>query len=213
MLRFFNTLSRSIEEFHPIEEGKVRKALSWDMSKAGGAGSLYSTVGDLYRWNEALFGGKVLKDSTLKSAFTPVAVEGEGSGPKEEGYGYGWAIQKMRGRSEIGHGGGLNGFLSYLLRLPEERFTVIAARGGEDIWIEIRRVRENVAAARPSPGPDSPSTVGVDRRMSRPATAPRKPQMPRSPARPATTEPPAPRSANADTPAVVLPLARSTVPW
>jgi CubicO group peptidase (beta-lactamase class C family) len=110
---------------YSFEEGRFKKALNWDMSKAGGAGALYSTVGDLYRWNEALFNGQVLKESTLKAAFTPVAVEGDdASKPKEEGYGYGWGIQKFRGLREIAHGGGLNGFLSYLLRLPEEKFTV-----------------------------------------------------------------------------------------
>lgn len=110
---------------YSFEDGTLRKAINWDMSKAGGAGSLYSTVGDLHRWNEALFAGHVLKESTLKAAFTPVAVEGEDrSEAREEGYGYGFAIQRLRGRPEIGHGGGLNGFLSYLLRLPEERFTV-----------------------------------------------------------------------------------------
>jgi CubicO group peptidase (beta-lactamase class C family) len=44
--------------------GKVQKAQNWDMSRAGGAGALYSTVGDLYRWNQALFSGKVLKESS-----------------------------------------------------------------------------------------------------------------------------------------------------
>jgi CubicO group peptidase (beta-lactamase class C family) len=110
---------------YSFEAGRLKKALNWDMSKAGGAGALYSTVGDLYRWNEALFNGQVLKKSTLEAAFTPVAVEGDdASKPKEEGYGYGWAIQKFRGLREVAHGGGLHGFLSYLMRLPEEKFTV-----------------------------------------------------------------------------------------
>jgi CubicO group peptidase (beta-lactamase class C family) len=110
---------------YSFENGKVSKALNWDMSKAGGAGALYSTVRDLYRWNEAVFNGKVLKDSTLKAAFTPVKTASDDpSQPKSTGYGYGWGIDSLRGALEIGHGGGLNGFLSYLLRLPQQNFTV-----------------------------------------------------------------------------------------
>lgn len=110
---------------YSYENGKVKKALNWDMSKAGGAGALYSTVRDLYRWNEAVWSGRVLKEATLKTAFTPVKVANDPPDqPKPTGYGYGWGIDSFRGTPEIGHGGGLNGFLSYLLRLPDENFTV-----------------------------------------------------------------------------------------
>ncbi len=108
-----------------FESGQVRKALNWDMSKAGGAGALYSTVGDLYRWNEALFSGKVLQPKTLEAAFTPVRTKDEDSAePKKSGYGYGWAMEEMRGLQQIGHSGGLHGFVSDLIRLPSENFTV-----------------------------------------------------------------------------------------
>ncbi len=42
------------------ENGQYKLALDWDMSWAGGAGAIYSTVEDLYTWNEAVFNGKVL---------------------------------------------------------------------------------------------------------------------------------------------------------
>src|SRR6185369_14635614 len=109
---------------YQFEEGKITKALNWDMSKAGGAGALYSTVGDLYRWNEGVFNGKVLKASSLQAAFTPVKTQENQDDRSEGGYGYGWALTTTRGLQEISHGGGLHGFLSYLLRLPKENFTV-----------------------------------------------------------------------------------------
>src|SRR5207237_1030940 len=57
---------------YAYDDGKMKKALNWDMSRAGGAGALYSTVGDLFRWNEAVFHGKVLREESLATAFTPV---------------------------------------------------------------------------------------------------------------------------------------------
>jgi len=114
--------------------GELRKALNWDMSRAGGAGALYSTVEDLFRWNEAVFGGKVLSDASLKAAFTPVVTkeDTESAGQKETGYGYGWAVGKTRGLRTIEHGGGLHGFLSYLLRFPEQKFTVVVLANASD---------------------------------------------------------------------------------
>ena len=110
---------------YSYENGRLSKALDWNMSRAGGAGALYSTVRDLYRWNEAVFNGKVLSEASLKAAFTPVKTAADDAAePKEAGYGYGWGIQKLRGLREIAHGGGLHGFVTFLLRLPQEHFTV-----------------------------------------------------------------------------------------
>ena len=76
---------------YAINNGKFEKSLDWDMSRAGGAGSLYSTVEDLYLWNEAIFNGKVLTAESLKAAFTSVTLN-NGKKPQEMDYGYGWMI-------------------------------------------------------------------------------------------------------------------------
>ena len=109
---------------YAINNDKFEKALDWDMSRAGGAGSIYSTVEDLYLWNEAVFNGKVLKDESLKEAFTSVTLN-NGKKPVEMDYGYGWAFWNYRDVRFIGHGGGLHGFLSQLSRQPEEELTVV----------------------------------------------------------------------------------------
>lgn len=89
------------------------------MSQAGAAGAIYSTVEDLHRWNEAVFNGQVLAPASLDAAFTRVKTE-EG----EQHYGYGWIISRYRGLRTIGHGGGLQGFLSYLVRYPDQNLTI-----------------------------------------------------------------------------------------
>jgi CubicO group peptidase (beta-lactamase class C family) len=111
---------------YAYEGGELKKALNWDMSRAGAAGALYSTVEDLFRWNEGLFNGRVLREASLQAAFTPVVTQqdGEAAGKKATGYGYGWSIEEIRGLRVLSHGGGLHGFSSYLMRWPEQRFTV-----------------------------------------------------------------------------------------
>jgi CubicO group peptidase (beta-lactamase class C family) len=109
-----------------LDTNDCKPALNWDMSWAGGAGALYSTVEDLYRWNEGIFNGRVLDPVSLKTAFTPVKTQENQDyyNSRAGGYGFGWVIDRHRGLREISHGGGLNGFSSCLLRLPDEKFTV-----------------------------------------------------------------------------------------
>jgi len=101
------------------------RAPNWDMSWFGGAGALYSTVEDLNRWIEGLHQGRVLDAASLKAALTPTKTkENEG---EEGGIGYGFGVNfgRYRGLGEIWHTGGVDGFVSCLLRVPDKKFTVV----------------------------------------------------------------------------------------
>jgi CubicO group peptidase (beta-lactamase class C family) len=99
----------------------VRNADYLDMLLPYAAGSLYSTVEDLYVWDQALYGGKVLPPRAMERMFTPGL----------ENYGYGWIVRKRpvgvdkTDRLTIGHGGGINGFNTLILRVPEDRHLVV----------------------------------------------------------------------------------------
>jgi D-alanyl-D-alanine carboxypeptidase len=90
------------------------------MSQPYAAGSLVSTVDDLARWDAAIASGKLLKASSWSKAFTPYTL----ADGKSTDYGYGWSVGKLRGSPVIGHGGGINGFSTYALRLPEQKVYV-----------------------------------------------------------------------------------------
>jgi CubicO group peptidase (beta-lactamase class C family) len=108
---------------HGQEAGKFKTSLNWDMSWAAGAGALYSTVGDLFIWNEALFNGKVLQEKSVTAAFTSVVLN-NGKTPDQGKYGYGWGMGEYRETASIGHSGGLHGFISQLARYPAHNMTV-----------------------------------------------------------------------------------------
>ncbi len=101
----------------------LQPAKDWDMSWAGGAGSLYSTVADLWHWTEALQEGRVLSPEGLQNMTTEVSV------PKKETlllrYGMGLYHAVIGGLPAIGHNGGLNGFLSAVMWFPEQKITVV----------------------------------------------------------------------------------------
>ena len=107
---------------YSIADGKATPALDWDMCWAGGAGALYSTVGDLFLWNDALFGGKIFEPALFKAMTTPVKLP-----PNVDGmnYGYGLVMSDVNRLPAIGHGGGLNGWATDLMRLPGQNCTVI----------------------------------------------------------------------------------------
>lgn len=79
------------------------------------AGALYSTVEDLYRWDQALYGEQLLPRALVDEIFTP----GNGS------YGYGWKVERPGGRLRISHAGNMTGVSNFLARYPEQRVTVI----------------------------------------------------------------------------------------
>jgi len=148
---------------------RLAKAVNWDMSRAGGAGALYSTVEDLYRWNEGVFNGRVLTEASQQAAWTPVVTQPDAAKrePKETGYGYGWAIGKQRGLRRIDHGGGLPGFLSFLVRYPDQALTVavLANASGAPAALTPERIATQIAELylwREMKPRERPKTVSLD---------------------------------------------------
>ena len=100
-----------------------------DMGQPYAAGSLYSTVEDLYKWDQALYTEKLVKKTALEKIYKPwIPAGGLGS------YGYGWGISTVLNRKNFAHGGGINGFNTFISRFPEEHAVVIwlknVTRGG-----------------------------------------------------------------------------------
>lgn len=86
-----------------------------DSSVSFAAGSIYSTTGDLYKWFLALQANKLIRSSSKEKAFTPVLNK----------YGYGWGADSIAGRRKIGHSGGIHGFVSNMVFIPDDSTVVI----------------------------------------------------------------------------------------
>lgn len=84
------------------------------------AGSLLSTVEDLWKWNKALYSYKLIKKEWVDKAITPYTL----SDGKPTTYGYGLGIAKVQGSKSIEHGGGIPGFLTMGMYLPAEEIFV-----------------------------------------------------------------------------------------
>lgn len=109
-------LRRRAHGYQPGPDGQLVNADYLDMTLPYAAGSLYSTVDDLSKWDRAIVAGKLLRPASWTAAFTDYG----------HGYGYGWFLDKMGQHRRIQHGGGINGFSAALHRYPDEGVAVIA---------------------------------------------------------------------------------------
>lgn len=84
------------------------------------AGALLSTVDDLWTWTKALHTGKVVSEKSFQLMIEPTKT----ADGKETKYGYGLDVNPLFGEKQVGHGGGINGFITHALHLPEKNIFV-----------------------------------------------------------------------------------------
>jgi CubicO group peptidase (beta-lactamase class C family) len=91
------------------------------MTQPYAAGSLLSTVDDLAKWNAALYGESLLeanfRDRLWQSAKLADGVDTH--------YGFGWGTWEYEGHGMISHSGGINGFRTDAVRVPDARLFVV----------------------------------------------------------------------------------------
>ncbi|MFC1724363.1 serine hydrolase domain-containing protein [candidate division KSB1 bacterium] len=88
-----------------------------------GDGGIYTSVMDYYKWDQTLYTNKLVSLETINEAFTPGKLN-DGS-TIETGYGFGWFTGEVKGIKWVGHSGSTCGFRTYVLRIPEKKFTVV----------------------------------------------------------------------------------------
>jgi len=101
-----------------------------DMSSSFSAGAMYSTVNDLYLWDQALYTEKLVSKETLDLAF-----EATGAG-----YGFGWFLDTYLGHRRVHHGGAYRGHRSELHRFPDDHATVIMLTNYD--FVPVRKLVE-----------------------------------------------------------------------
>jgi CubicO group peptidase (beta-lactamase class C family) len=99
----------------PTNPSGVTHAPFIHMSIPFSAGGLYSTTTDMLKWMQGLTGGKLLKSESVVRMTTP----------NKDGYAYGLSVRPLGGRKAYSHGGGIEGFNTFLVHYPESQVTVI----------------------------------------------------------------------------------------
>ena len=105
------------------ETKNLEKSKSGNVAAAASAGALYTTIGDLFKWSNAINNHTLLSAKSYEQAFLPVIGN----------YGLGWMIDKKNGRFKIGHTGSIEGFMADFIKFPKEDVTIIFLSNLQDM--------------------------------------------------------------------------------
>jgi CubicO group peptidase (beta-lactamase class C family) len=98
---------------------------NWDET---GDGNVYTSVEDLYLWDQAFYNGKLGRD--LMGMLQEVGVLNNG---KKLDYAFGLVVGEYKGLRNVEHGGAWAGFRAAISRFPEQKFSVICLANLSDI--------------------------------------------------------------------------------
>lgn len=91
-----------------------------------GDGGIYSSVADLYHWDQELYDTGLVSEAWVDSAFSPWL----------KNYGCGWRIEDYKGLRRVSHTGSTCGFRTVYQRFPESEFSVIILTNRRDPGVQ-----------------------------------------------------------------------------
>jgi CubicO group peptidase (beta-lactamase class C family) len=120
---------------HTVVEGKLMKIPYGKIDNLAPAGSISSSVNDLSHWvmmqldNGKYNGQQVIPASAIDQTRTPNSILGNGGSLFNRAhfslYGLGWFIEEYNGRKVVSHTGGVNGFVTSVTLIPEEKLGIV----------------------------------------------------------------------------------------
>ncbi|MDG2992332.1 beta-lactamase family protein [Candidatus Synechococcus calcipolaris G9] len=130
--RLNQTIANQALGYRVSERGETE--LSSFPSMIGGDGNVFSTIGDLAHYDNALRGGDLIEPESLALAFT-AGIEDDGEGA---GYGLGWEIHE----DYVAHSGSWYGTSTYYRHYTDQPFTLIVLSNnenydGEDLTVQL----------------------------------------------------------------------------
>lgn len=128
-----------------------------------GDGGIYSTLEDLYKWNQALVKHTIISKAYLDEAWTPALLN---NGELTE-YGFGWGIRSKNNEPKvIRHSGGWVGFRTFLYNEVEANngFIILTNNSGDNYGDVLRGV-SNIMKEKPYEMPKHKIIKGMAKRI------------------------------------------------
>jgi CubicO group peptidase (beta-lactamase class C family) len=120
---------------HTVVAGVLKKIPYGHIDNLAAAGSISSSVNDLSHWvmmqldNGRYNGNTIIPPAAIGQTRTPASILGNGGTPFNRGhfslYGLGWFMEEYAGRKIVEHTGGVNGFVTSVTLVPEEKLGII----------------------------------------------------------------------------------------
>jgi CubicO group peptidase (beta-lactamase class C family) len=155
LMSFITIIPRRASGYWPGNNG-IENAERFDPRIGFSAGSLYSTTEDLLRWEEGLFGGKLLTPASLRKMTTPFKSD----------YACGLHVNRVDGHLMIEHDGNNIGFNADMAYFPEERIAVVVlANLNGTVTGEIRKGLAAVALGETPPMPSVHKEISLSKEV------------------------------------------------
>ena len=132
------------------ENGEIINCVPFAMDTPHAAGAMYSTVGDLLKWDEALYSGRLVSRETMTLMFTPFTGDsGKGWFQNRGRYCYGWFEMSRNNRIQYEHPGEICGYVAQVIRDPKERLYIAVLSNNQ--WVDAFAVAEKLHRIRIGP--------------------------------------------------------------
>lgn len=106
-----------------------------------GSGSIYSTIGDMALYDEALYGDTLVSQKTVQAALKPATLNDGSLAP----YGFGVELEKWQKETYVAHSGAWLGFNNDYVRFPQRHFSVIVLLNRDYEYPDDPRIALKVA--------------------------------------------------------------------
>ena len=120
---------------HTVVMGELQKIPYGNIDNLAPAGSISSSVNDMSKWvmmqlnNGKLNTKEIVPTSAIGQTRTPQSILGNGGHMFNKAhfslYGLGWFLEEYAGRKIVAHTGGVNGFVTSVCLVPEEKLGII----------------------------------------------------------------------------------------
>lgn len=120
---------------HTVAEGVLKKIPYGNIDNLAPAGSISSSVNDMSKWvmmqlnNGKLDGKEIIPASAIAQTRAPHSILGNGGHMFNKAhfalYGLGWFMEEYAGRKIVAHTGGVNGFVTSVCLVPEEKLGIV----------------------------------------------------------------------------------------
>jgi CubicO group peptidase (beta-lactamase class C family) len=120
---------------HTVWMGELKKIPYGKIDALAPAGSISSSANDMSKWvmaqlnNGKLNDKEIIPASAIAQTWTPHSILGNGGPMFNTGhfalYGLGWFLEEYTGKKIVSHTGGVNGFVTSVTLIPEEKLGII----------------------------------------------------------------------------------------
>jgi CubicO group peptidase (beta-lactamase class C family) len=133
---------------HSKVDGKLQVVPFMDLDNAAPAGAINSSIAEMSKWiqlqlNHGKFPGRddrLFSEHQSREMWTAQTLTPISSGdsplaalrPKFSAYALGWGIRDYHGRKLVGHSGGVSGFVTRVLLVPEENLGIVILTNAEE---------------------------------------------------------------------------------